>query len=157
MRHCSGCRDDHGHDLAGRLRGVSDDTVRRLIDQDGLPVTDCSPAEIPGDALARHAVVLLRNDHVHVTPPANNAQNVTTVRAKARSGEAGAGLVYVTGAKTIDPVQAITPAGAADVVNMYRIAVLKRAPNAAAAQAFVAFVTGAEGQGILASYGFQKP
>jgi molybdopterin-binding protein len=45
---------------AATLLGVSDDTVRRWIDQKILPVTDTSPAEIPGDALARHAVDLAR-------------------------------------------------------------------------------------------------
>jgi len=43
---------------AARLLGVSDDTVRRWIEQGVLPVTDASPAEIPGDALARRAVEL---------------------------------------------------------------------------------------------------
>lgn len=45
---------------AADLLGVSDDTVRRWVDQKVLPVTDASPAEIPGDALARHAVALAR-------------------------------------------------------------------------------------------------
>ncbi|MFG6403775.1 molybdopterin-binding protein [Microbacterium sp. P04] len=43
---------------AARLLGVSDDTVRRWVDQQVLPVTDASPAEIPGDALAAHAIEL---------------------------------------------------------------------------------------------------
>jgi len=40
---------------AALLLGVSDDTVRRWIDQGLLPVTDAVPAEIPGDALAARA------------------------------------------------------------------------------------------------------
>ncbi|MCT1478331.1 molybdopterin-binding protein [Microbacterium sp. p3-SID336] len=43
---------------AARLLGVSDDTVRRWVDQGTLPVTDDSPARIPGEALAQHAVAL---------------------------------------------------------------------------------------------------
>ncbi|MET0736386.1 MAG: TOBE domain-containing protein [Microbacterium sp.] len=43
---------------AARLLGVSDDTVRRWIDQGLLPVTGASPAEIPGPALAAHALEL---------------------------------------------------------------------------------------------------
>ena len=43
---------------AARLLGVSDDTVRRWVEHGVLPVTDASPAEIPGDALARRAVEL---------------------------------------------------------------------------------------------------
>lgn len=45
---------------AARLLGVSDDTVRRWIDQGLVPVTDASPAEIPGAALAERAVELAR-------------------------------------------------------------------------------------------------
>ncbi len=43
---------------AAQLLGVSDDTVRRWVDQGALPTTDAVPAEIPGDALAARAVQL---------------------------------------------------------------------------------------------------
>jgi molybdopterin-binding protein len=43
---------------AAQLLGVSDDTVRRWIDQGLLPVTDSTPAEIPGDALAARTLAL---------------------------------------------------------------------------------------------------
>jgi molybdopterin-binding protein len=43
---------------AAQLLGVSDDTVRRWVDQGLLSTTDAVPAEIPGDALAARAVEL---------------------------------------------------------------------------------------------------
>jgi len=43
---------------AARLLGVSDDTVRRWVEQGALPVTDAAPAEIPGAALAARSVEL---------------------------------------------------------------------------------------------------
>jgi molybdopterin-binding protein len=43
---------------AARLLGVSDDTVRRWVEAGALPTTGASPIEIPGDALAAHAVEL---------------------------------------------------------------------------------------------------
>lgn len=59
---------------AARLLGVSDDTVRRWIEQDVLPVTDTSPAEIPGSALAQRAVEL-----------AKSAEDPTDVLSSARN------------------------------------------------------------------------
>ncbi|WP_243074073.1 molybdopterin-binding protein [Microbacterium sp. SS28] len=59
---------------AARLLGVSDDTVRRWIDQGLLPVTEAVPAEIPGDALAERAVELARaaSDPTDVLSSARN-------------------------------------------------------------------------------------
>ncbi|KQR48781.1 MerR family transcriptional regulator [Microbacterium sp. Leaf161] len=48
---------------AAQLLGVSDDTVRRWVDQGLLPTTDAVPAEIPGDALAARAVELADEAH----------------------------------------------------------------------------------------------
>lgn len=47
---------------AARLLGVSDDTVRRWIDQGALPVTGDSPARVPGAALAAHAQRLAESE-----------------------------------------------------------------------------------------------
>ncbi|QKJ18689.1 TOBE domain-containing protein [Microbacterium hominis] len=49
---------DYKISQAARLLGVSDDTVRRWVDAGVLPVTDASPAEVPGEALAARAVAL---------------------------------------------------------------------------------------------------
>lgn len=48
---------------AARLLGVSDDTVRRWIDQNLLPVTGDSPTRIPGEALASHAARATEPQH----------------------------------------------------------------------------------------------
>ncbi|PZU40245.1 MAG: MerR family transcriptional regulator [Microbacterium sp.] len=41
---------------AARLLGVSDDTVRRWIEQGTLSTTGATPAEVPGTALAARAI-----------------------------------------------------------------------------------------------------
>lgn len=59
---------------AARLLGVSDDTVRRWVDQGALATTGASPAQIPGDALAARAVELAQatNDPTDVLSSARN-------------------------------------------------------------------------------------
>lgn len=128
--------------------------VRTLADlaNPKLKVVLCAPA-VPCGAAAK---TLLADAGVTVTP-VSQEQNVTAVLTKVSDDEADAGLVYKTDAATTDRVQAIVPAGASKVVNSYPIAVLKNSKNRTVAQAFVDFITGRQGQKILASFGFATP
>ncbi|MEQ6897692.1 molybdate ABC transporter substrate-binding protein [Microbacterium sp. KR10-403] len=127
-------------------------TLADLANKD-LKVVLCAP-EVPCGAASQ---TLLKNEGVSVTP-ASEEQNVTAVLTKVENDEADAGLVYKTDAKSAgDQVTSFTPDGADQVVNSYPIVVLKDAPNKAAAQAFVDFITGSQGQEILSSFGFDKP
>ncbi len=45
----------------------------------------------------------------------------------------------------------------ANAINDYPIVLLKNAPNAVAAKAFIALVQSAEGQKVLSAAGFLKP
>lgn len=90
--------------------------------------------------------------------PVSEEQSVTDVLGKVISGEADAGLVYVTDVKGAgDTVLGVTFPESSKVVNTYPIAALSGSENADVARAFAAFVTGTKGQAILAAAGFAKP
>ena len=74
------------------------------------------------------------------------------------TGEADAGLVYVTDAKGAgDKVGEVPFPEAAGAVNTYPIAVLKESKNPELAHKFVDLVTGESGQKVLNAAGFAKP
>ncbi len=77
---------------------------------------------------------------------------------KVALGEADAGIVYATDVTAAGAeVEGVEIPADINVVAEYPIAVTKEAPNAEGAQAFIDFVTGEQGQEILASYGFLAP
>ncbi|MDC7804743.1 molybdate ABC transporter substrate-binding protein [Sphingomonas sp. BLCC-B65] len=84
-------------------------------------------------------------------------QNVTAVLTKVASGEADAGLVYVTDAATTAAVQTVATPGADAVVNTYPIVALDDAANPAAARAFVDFVRSDAARVTLTDLGFGTP
>ena len=84
--------------------------------------------------------------------------SVTDVLNKVTTGQADAGVVYVTDAHSAGgKVTTVSFPEAAGAVNVYPIAVLKNAPRPTLAQRFVAMVTGDAGQNVLAQSGFAKP
>jgi molybdate transport system substrate-binding protein len=92
--------------------------------------------------------------------PVSQELAVTGVLAKVASGEADAGLVYVTDVKGALPagnIDGVTFTQSSKVVNQYPIAALKNSKNAAAAQAFVKYITGKAGQALLKADGFGRP
>ncbi|ARC57927.1 Molybdate-binding protein [Frondihabitans sp. 762G35] len=90
--------------------------------------------------------------------PVSEETAVTGVLSKVATGQADAGLVYVTDVKgAAGKVDGVPFADSSEAVNTYPIATLKGAPNTAVARAFVAFVTGASGQKVLAGKGFGAP
>lgn len=88
--------------------------------------------------------------------PVSEENSVTDVLGKVTSGEADAGLVYVTDAKNAgDKVTEVTFEEAAAVVNVYPIAALTAATQPELAAKFVELVSGPEGQQVLAAAGFK--
>jgi molybdate transport system substrate-binding protein len=87
--------------------------------------------------------------------PASEEQDVKQVLTKVESGDADAGLVYVTDANTAGgKVAQVNFPEAAQAINNYPIAVVQGAPEADLANQFEQFVLGAQGQQELAKVGF---
>jgi molybdate transport system substrate-binding protein len=87
--------------------------------------------------------------------PVSQETSVSSVVTKVTLGEADAGVVYTTDVKAAGEKAAGVPIPASqNVTAEYPIATLKDAPNADGATAFVDYVLGADGQKVLASYGF---
>ena len=90
--------------------------------------------------------------------PVSEESSVTDVLGKVVSGEADAGLVYVTDVKAAgDKVQAIPFPESAQAVNTYPIAAVRTGKNQDLADAFIEAVTGTDGQRILRGAGFGTP
>ncbi|MET9229992.1 molybdate ABC transporter substrate-binding protein [Lentzea sp. NPDC003310] len=98
-------------------------------------------------------------DAAKVTPaPDTLEQDVKAVLTKVSLGEVDGALVYQTDVKAAgDKIEGIDFAEAAQAVNDYPIAPLAKAPNAAAAKAFVAFVLSDQGRSVLSAAGFDSP
>ena len=119
----------------------------------GLKLVVCAP-EVPCGsatrALARAARLTLE--------PVSEEQSVTDVLGKVSTGEADAGLVYVTDVQGAgNAVDGIAFPESDGVVNTYPIAVLRDSDHTALARQFVDFVLGSAGRRVLADAGFGTP
>lgn len=110
----------------------------------------CAPAVPCGSA----AVKIEKAAGIDISP-VSEEQSVTDVLGKVVSGEADAGLVYVTDVLAAGKkVRGVAFPEAAEVVNTYPIASLSGSKSQPAAQAFVDFVTTGPGQDVLRAAGF---
>lgn len=131
----------------GNPQGI--DSVQDLARSDVLTVL-CAP-QVPCGAAATR---LLKLNDITVKPVSLES-SVTDVLAKVASGQADAGLVYVSDVARAD-VDAVAVAGSADVINRYPIAVLD-GPRADLAREFVDLVLSSKGRSVLASADFGTP
>ncbi|TQF02301.1 molybdate ABC transporter substrate-binding protein [Kitasatospora acidiphila] len=119
----------------------------------GVKVALCAP-QVPCGAAALTA---LKAGNVSLTP-VTQEQDVKSALNKVELGEVDASVVYHTDVQAdAGKVAGVDFPEAAKAVNDYPIADLAKAPNPAAAKAFVAFVESAEGQQVLTAAGFQSP
>ena len=119
--------------------------------RDELTLAACAPA-VPCGVAAVSAF-----DAAGVTPRLDTYGNdVKSVLTAVRLGEVDAGLVYRTDVRSApDQVDGIDVPEAP--VNDYPIAMLREAPNPAAARAFVTYVRSDRGRQVLRHAGFELP
>lgn len=119
----------------------------------GTQVVVCAPQVPCGSATEK----VEKATGVTLTPVSEESA-VTDVLGKVTSGQADAGLVYVTDAVGAgEKVTAVPFPDSAGAVNTYPIASLSAAPNPAAAQHFIDLVTGPRGRDVLSAAGFAAP
>ncbi|MGH3887552.1 MAG: molybdate ABC transporter substrate-binding protein [Pseudonocardiaceae bacterium] len=126
--------------------------IRSFADLAGPGVTElvCAPQAPCGAATER----VERATGIELSP-ASEEPDVRSVLAKVTAGEADAGLVYVTDARSAaGEVEQIDFPEAGDAVNVYPIVVIEGAPQPRLAEAFVAFVLGPAGRRELTAAGF---
>ncbi|MER7689524.1 molybdate ABC transporter substrate-binding protein [Streptomyces sp. NPDC097610] len=131
------------------------DKVASLKDltKSGLKVVLCDKT-VPCGAAAQKA---LDASKLKLTP-VSYEQDVKSALTKVELKEADAAVVYKTDVKAAgDKVEGVEFPESAKAVNAYPIALLKDAPNAEAAKAFIALVQSAEGQKVLTAAGFLQP
>lgn len=123
------------------------------LDRPGQAVVVCAPQVPCGSATERvETATGVRLD------PVSEESSVTDVLNKVTSGQADAGVVYVTDALAAgDKVTTVRFPEAAEAVNTYPIALLKDAPEAGLGQAFVDLVVGETGRKVLREAGFGTP
>jgi molybdate transport system substrate-binding protein len=119
----------------------------------GLKVVTCAP-QVPCGAVEQK---IEQTTGVKLTPVSQEA-DVKSVLGKVTSGDADAGLVYVTDVNSAgDKVQGVDFPEAKTAVTNYPIAVIKNAPQPELANSFEQLVLGEAGQKALGAVGFGKP
>ncbi|QTD97207.1 molybdate ABC transporter substrate-binding protein [Streptomyces cyanogenus] len=123
------------------------------LTESGLKVVLCDRT-VPCGAAAQKALDASR---LRLTP-VSYEQDVKGALTKVELKEADAAVVYKTDVKAAgDKVEGVEFPESAGAINDYPIALLKNAPHAEAAKAFIALVRSAEGQQVLSEAGFLKP
>jgi molybdate transport system substrate-binding protein len=129
------------------------------LTRSGVKLVTCAP-EVPCGAATRKIAT-----SAHLTlKPVSEEQSVTDVLGKVESGEADAGVVYLTDVKSAgDAVEGIRFPESSSAVNVYPISALNDDPERGGAARdvlaleFVDFVLGDRAQQVLADAGFGRP
>ncbi len=129
--------------------------VRIIAAGDEVPITKYATQVI--DNLANEPGFPIDFAAAYAANVVSREDNVKTVVAKIELGEGDAGIVYVPDAAASRRVKTVEIPETANVAASYAGVVVKASTNQVAANAFLRWFAGSEGQSILASFGFQPP
>jgi molybdate transport system substrate-binding protein len=127
---------------------------RQLTDSKVNKIAIGEPRSVPA---GQYAEEVFKNLGIlgQVRPKLVLGNNVRQVLAFVESGNADAGLVYITDARTSNQVKVV--ATAAENLHspiVYPVAVLKSSKNASAAREYVQFLSGDRAKSVFLKYGF---
>lgn len=115
------------------------------------------PRSVPAGQYAEQVLQTLKM-YDALKPKFVYANNVRQVLAAVESGNADAGIVYLTDAKTSNKVKvAVTADDTYHAPIAYPMAVLKNSKNVNAAKDFVKYLASPSAKGVLKQYGFLVP
>lgn len=129
------------------IRGFAD------LNQPGLILVVCAP-QVPCGA----ATETIEKSTGVTLAPSSEEPDVRSVLSKVTSGNADAGLVYVTDVRSAGgEVEGIDFAESATAINAYPIVALSNAAQPELANMFVGLVRSADGKKVLQAAGFTAP
>ncbi len=129
--------------------------VRIIAAGDAVPITKY--ARLLVGNLAKVAGYPTGFEPAYTANIVTRVENVKAIVAQIELGQGDAAIVYVTDAKASTKVEAIDPPAAANVPATYAGVVVKASTEKVAAQAFLDWLAGPDGQAILATFGFLPP
>jgi molybdate transport system substrate-binding protein len=129
--------------------------VKVIAAGDAVPITKYATQLVAN--LAKEAGYPADFAAAYAANVASREDNVGAVVAKIELGEGDAGIVYLTDAKASTKVTTVDVPDNANVPAEYAGVVVKTSRNAAAADAFLAWLTGSGGRAILGNLGFLPP
>ncbi|MEO5873715.1 MAG: molybdate ABC transporter substrate-binding protein [Streptosporangiaceae bacterium] len=130
-----------------RIRGLESLSLPRIRVVIGAPLV---PVGAYAEAALRKAGVTVR--------PVSQESDARMVLNQVRTGEADAGIVYITDMKSAGAAASSVPVPAAQNVQAaFPAAVVAKSPHEKAAASFVAWLASADATAVFAKYGFQAP
>jgi len=130
--------------------------VRSVADLANVGIVSLCAATVP---CGKYAAQMFTQDGITVPPDKTTlGQDVKATLSAVSNGDADAGVVYVTDAKSAaKTVQQVKIPASLNVLAVYPIAPVANSQNTSLAKAWVKYVTSSVGQKTLKSFGFLPP